>query len=220
MLALCLGAGGYLGLGIGGGEGASDLRAGAASARSLEEWIPRWSDGEQGEEIALFGPSQDWSDYKVEWNADATTGVAWVFRAASPDNYYAVRLDRTGSGQLSLARYAIIGGARTAAAETPLEGTLPRQGTYAVRLEVKGPRFSLFVEGDSVAEWTDDRLYRGGFGIIRPDMGLAGVGDVESNPPGARVRIQRRDILARHRPRKPSGCDVDRETSVASGRRH
>ena len=177
VLAICLGAGGYLGLGIGGGD--STTKAAAVTESSTwQKWIPSWADEQRGEEIALFGPSQGWSDYKVEWEADAKTGMAWVFRAVDPDNYYAVRLNHDG-GKPKLVHYAVIDGARTDVREVPLRSVSASQQRFAVELEVKGSRFTLYVEGYNVADWTDDRLESGGFGIIRSDMSVAGVDDVK-----------------------------------------
>jgi len=180
VLAICLGAAGYIGLGIGSSDGGVRSEAAAmAQATGWDEWIPNWSAGEQGEEIALFGPSQEWSDYKVEWDARERDEVAWVYRAIDPENYFVVRLERTAAGTVQMVRYAMIDGARTAEDRAPLGNASTGQTAYAVELEVKGSRFTLYVEGHNVADWTDDRLEGGGFGVIRPDAGLAGVNDVK-----------------------------------------
>lgn len=184
VIAIGLGAGAYWGIssgqfGSGGGEAAARVAAGAVAGAVAEEWIPNWSSDQQGEEIALFGPSQEWSDYRVQWQARMNQGVAWVFRAADPSNYYVVRLERTPDAGLRLVRYAVIGGAATAKSEESLRAASAANEGYDVQLEVDGAEFTLYLDGHNVARWSDNQLPRGGFGIIRHDMGLAGVNDVK-----------------------------------------
>jgi hypothetical protein len=178
VLALCLGAGGYLGLGIGGG-GNTTTATKRTDGSVLDEWIPDWSETETDGGIALFGPSQEWSDYRVQWNAESDKNLAWVFRAADPSNYYAVQIQRADDGGLLLVRYAVVDGTRLDVVESSL--SLPATGReiLAVELEVVGSRFVLCLEGRNVAEWSDDRLPSGGFGVVRPDAGLAEVDDVK-----------------------------------------
>jgi hypothetical protein len=184
VLALLLGAGGYFGLNIGRDSGSDSARA-AAGSDVLDQWIPNWSEGEAGEDIALFGPSQEWADYRVQWKASEQESLAWIFRATDPDNYYAVELERRPRGSLRLVKYALIRGSRTSVSESSLEIPGPEKLHYAVELEVEGSRFRLYIEGHSVAEWSDDRLERGGFGVVRPGLGFAGVDDVKVTQLGA-----------------------------------
>ena len=44
---------------------------------------------------------------------------------------------------------------------------------------MRGSRFVLYLDSHSIAEWNDDRIPRGGFGVVRPDAGLANVDDVK-----------------------------------------
>jgi hypothetical protein len=178
VLALCLGAGGYLGLGIG-GAGSSTAAVARSGESILDDWIPNWSETANDGGIALFGPSQEWADYRVQWIAEREKSLAWVFRAADPQNYYSVQIQRVASGDLRLVRYAVVGGARSDLVESSL--ALPGTGEtkLEVELEVRGSRFVLYLDGRSVADWSDDRLPNGGFGVVRPDAGLAEVDDVK-----------------------------------------
>ncbi len=143
-----------------------------------EEWIPHWARSAGGEEIALFGPSLGWTDYRVQWRANPDEEVAWVYRAADPRNYYVLRLELTRYGTWKVVRYALIDGRRTEAEERILSKQLPDERRVAVQLEVRGSQFRLYVDGHNVASWQDERLTRGGFGVMRPDAGLAGLGNV------------------------------------------
>ncbi len=192
VLALALGAGGYWGLEHSSTEGGSDNDSATAVQGHREGWIPNWSETGQGEEIALFGPSEQWSDYRVQWVAESADGVAWVFRASNPRNYYAIRLEKAGLGSWRLVRHTIAEGQVAGMSEQPLGGSIPTTGRVAVELEVKGSQFTLFLEGHRVAEWTDDQFDRGGFGVMRPDAGLAGVGDVKITQLGRESAGRRR----------------------------
>ncbi len=186
VLAMLLGAGGYLGLGTSQQEGtASQTAQSPGGSGALDQWIPNWSEGDAGEDITLFGPSQEWSDYRVQWETGEKESFSWIFRAVDIHNYYAVELERRPEGTLRLVKYALIKGARTNVSESSLDLPGPEKARYGVELEVQGARFRLYVEGHSVAEWSDDRLERGGFGVVRPGLGFAGVGDVKVTPLGA-----------------------------------
>jgi len=143
-----------------------------------QNWIPNWARSAGGEEIALFGPSLGWTDYRVQWRANPNEEVAWVYRAADPHNYYVLRLELTRYGTWKVVRYALIDGRRTNPEERILSQQLPEERRVAVQLEVRGSEFRLYVDGHNVASWQDERLKRGGFGVMRPDAGLAGLGNV------------------------------------------
>lgn len=182
VLALCLGAGGYIGLGIGGGAGSEKPATATVDSPSWDQWIPNWSAtreaGQEGE-IALFGPSQEWSDYRVQFTAAGNDELEWVFRASDPRNYYALQITKADSGSLQLVRYAVVAGVRTDEVKAPLKLPSGLSRGVALELEVRGSHFVLFVEGHNVAEWSDERIPVGGFGVVRPDFGLAGVDDVK-----------------------------------------
>lgn len=175
VLALAAGAGGYYWY----SGGRLPVPSTTAQTESTwKEWIPNWARSAGGEEIALFGPSLDWTDYRVQWRANPNEEVAWVYRAVDPQNYYVLRLELTRYGTWKIVRYALIDGRRTPPEERVLSQRLPDERRVAVQLEVRGSDFRLYVDGHNVASWQDERLRRGGFGVIRPDAGLAGIGNV------------------------------------------
>jgi hypothetical protein len=144
------------------------------------EWIPYWSDGRDGDDIALFGPSQEWSDYRIESKVDRYTGIALVFRAADPGNYYALRLEAGRyDNHINLIRYAVVNGESMSRVETPVPTPNTDLDTFGIQLEARGSTFQVFLEGHLVAKWTDSRLSRGGVGVISKKMDLASVSSVK-----------------------------------------
>ncbi len=182
---------------------ASSPRATQAQSQLWEDWIPRWARTAGGEEIALFGPSLGWTDYRVQWRANPDEEVAWVYRAADPRNYYVLRLELTRYGTWKVVRYALIDGRRTQPEERILSQQLPEQRRVAVQLEVRGSEFRLYVDGHNVASWQDERLKRGGFGVMRPDAGLAGLGNVTVTELGGNSVQEGRLWRKLHRERLP-----------------
>jgi hypothetical protein len=49
--------------------------------------------------------------------------------------------------------------------ETPLHVTVPMGGRYKIRFEAMGNRFTTWVQGQRVEQWTDARLSSGGAGL-------------------------------------------------------
>ena len=144
------------------------------------QWIPYWSDGRHGDDIALFGPSQEWSDYRIESKVDRYTGIALVFRAADPGNYYALRLEAGRyDNYINLIRYAVVNGESMSRVETPIPTPNTDLETFGIQLEARGSMFKVFLEGHLVAKWTDSRLSRGGVGVISKKMDLASVSSVK-----------------------------------------
>ena len=129
--------------------------------------------------LPFFGPSQEWSDYRVEWRAGAAARLGWVFRAQDAENYYAIRLNQDPSGAFQFVRYAVIEGSRVEMGTASLQSLGDGDRLPAIELLIEGVQFVFYIDGKRVARWTDDRLPRGGFGVMRPDSGLAGVNEVK-----------------------------------------
>lgn len=137
------------------------------------EWIRHWAEGPDGDVVVLFGPSQEWSDYLVESNMHKSQDVTWAFRAVNADNYYAMKLSAGAPGELNLARYAVIDGQPTGWVEAVVVLPAPVGDSFGVRLEVRGSQFTLSLDGRPAADWADERLPRGGFGVIAKNADLA-----------------------------------------------
>ena len=120
--------------------------------------------------LALYKPSHDMSDYKVEFLTQIERkSVGWVFRAEDEQNYYAMKLAVTEPGPrplVALVRYAVVDGKRESHGETPLQVMMHNNQPYRVSVDVKGNRFLTSIEGQVVDSWSDDRLKSGGVGFF------------------------------------------------------
>jgi hypothetical protein len=120
--------------------------------------------------LALYKPSHDMSDYKVEFLTQIERkSVGWVFRAEDEQNYYAMKLAVTEPGPrplVALVRYAVVDGKRESHGETPLQVMMHNNRPYRVSVDVKGNRFLTSIEGQVVDSWSDDRLKSGGVGLF------------------------------------------------------
>jgi len=120
--------------------------------------------------LALYKPSRDMQDYKVEFLTQIERkSVGWVFRAADEQNYYAMKLAVTEPGPrplVALVRYAVVDGKQESHGEQPLQVMMHNNRPYRVSVDVKGNRFLTSIEGQVVDSWSDDRLKSGGVGLF------------------------------------------------------
>jgi hypothetical protein len=120
--------------------------------------------------LAIYKPSHDMSDYKLEFLTQVERkGVGWVFRAADDQNYYAMKLAVTEPGPrplVALIRYQVIDGKKESRGETPLQVMMHNNQPYRVVVDVKGNQFLTSIEGQVVDSWSDDRLKTGGVGFF------------------------------------------------------
>jgi len=95
--------------------------------------------------------------------------LGWVFRAADPDNYYAMKLVSLSSGlpqKIVLIKYMILKGHETELGRIPIEGQVSNATVFNVRMDIRGPRFNTYVQGQPVDLWTNDQLKSGGVGFL------------------------------------------------------
>ena len=120
--------------------------------------------------LALYKPSHDMTDYKMEFLTQIERkSVGWVFRAADDQNYYAMKLAVTEPGPrplVALVRYQVIDGRKESRGETPVQVMMHNNRPYRVEVDVKGNRFLTSIEGQLVDSWSDDRLKSGGVGFF------------------------------------------------------
>ena len=120
--------------------------------------------------LALYKPSHDMTDYKMEFLTQIERkGVGWVFRAADDQNYYASKLVVTEPGPrplVALVRWQVIDGKKEARGETPVQVMMHNNRPYRVEVDVKGNTFLTSIEGQLVDSWSDDRLKSGGVGFF------------------------------------------------------
>ena len=120
--------------------------------------------------LALYKPSHDMTDYKMEFLTQIERkSVGWVFRASDDQNYYATKLVVTEPGPrplVALVRWQVIDGKKESRGETPVQVMMHNNRPYRVEVDVKGNTFLTSIEGQLVDTWSDDRLKSGGVGIL------------------------------------------------------
>lgn len=151
-----------------------DFRSGLGAWRGEAKWAETWSYDAAGfvqpGKLALWEPSLRLADYRLDFLAQIERGgLSWAFRARDPANYHAARLvvlEAGPFGKAALLRHTVIEGKAGPRERTPLPFALGRTSMQHVRLEVRGPAFSLYVNGQLVGYWTDERLPAGGIGFF------------------------------------------------------
>ncbi len=136
----------------------------------VEDWGGDRSGANAGREITIYRPSLKLSDYRIQFQASIDTkSVGWVFRAADPDNYYAMKLTEVSSGlhpKVALFKYLVLNGVQTQVGRVPIDLTVQADTVFDIRTDVRGPQFSTYVQGRLVDVWTDDQLKAGGVGFL------------------------------------------------------
>jgi len=134
-------------------------------------WVTEWASDStgsaRGRQISLYRPSVSMADYRLEFlGRIERKSLGWVFRAADSKNYYVAKLQaaRPGASQLTITRFAVIRGFEGVHIQRTL--SLDPGGLLKVRLEARGPRFTVYVQNQVVEDWEDDRLKSGGLGFL------------------------------------------------------
>jgi hypothetical protein len=116
--------------------------------------------------LALFKPSLGMSDYEFEFLARIESkAVTCVLRAPNPSNYLKITIRRSTSGEHELRRSVMIGGVEEGVTVVPITGLAAKQSAFTVKARARRNDFSILVEGQTVARWTDGRLLVGGAGF-------------------------------------------------------
>ena len=137
-------------------------------------WVEGWggdpANAHVGREITLYRPSLKLSDYRIEFQGKIETkSLGWVFRAADPENYYAMKLATVSSGltsKVALFKYLVTNGKQTQVGRVPIDLTVRPDTSFSVRVDVRGPQFTTYIQGQQVDTWTDDQLKTGGVGLL------------------------------------------------------
>jgi len=151
-----------------------DFRAGLSRWTGGPDWAKSWSYDSTGfarpGRLALLSSSLPLNDYRLEFKAQIERkAVAWVFRAADRNNYYATKLVASKRGAAPvffIVRYAVIGGKERFKAELPLPVTPSARTLLRVRQEIRGSQFTTYLDGGIVDTWSDSSLARGGVGFF------------------------------------------------------
>ncbi len=132
-------------------------------------WIEDWAPADPLRRVTLLRGSQPFSDYRIELSAQIQKkAIGWMYRGINPKNYYVAKLEKLTSGiepVVALVRYAVIDGKNEGRVETVLPMKVRVDTMYKVRFDAVGPNFTVWVQGQQVAQWRDTRLGSGGLGL-------------------------------------------------------
>ena len=137
-------------------------------------WVEGWAGDPTGahfgRQITIYRPSLKLSDYRIEFKGEIETkSLGWVFRATDPENYYALKLAIVKPGaqpKIALLKYLVAHGHETQVGRVPIDINVNLDTLYSVRVDVRGPKFTTYVQGQQVDTWSDDQLKTGGMGFL------------------------------------------------------
>ena len=131
-------------------------------------WVTDWAGdatgAHRGRQISIYKPSLKLSDYRISFQGRVeNASIGWVFRAFDASNYYVMKLTQTSSG-FKLMKYAVINGQEHEQGSVAVPQ--PSAGWFSIRVDVRGPKFNTFIDGQSIDVWTDEQLKTGGVGFL------------------------------------------------------
>jgi hypothetical protein len=155
-------------------ELSDDFRGGLADWEGAPGWSNAWSYDPAGfvmtGPMALFRPTMEMTDYRIEFLGQIEKkGLGWAFRAADLKNYYAMKLVVAKPGPvptMMVESYAVVNGVEGPRTRTPLPLLVRQDTLYRVRVDVRGSQFTVYVQGQMVTHWSDERLKSGGIGFF------------------------------------------------------
>ena len=137
-------------------------------------WVEGWAEDpiglHAGRQITIYRPSLKLSDYRLEFQGQIDTkSIGWIFRAANPENYYAMKLELVSSElplTVALYKYMVLKGRQVQVGRVPIDVPVKSDTVFSIRVDVRGPKFTTYVQGQGVDVWTDDQLRSGGVGFL------------------------------------------------------
>lgn len=137
-------------------------------------WVENWGTDpvgmHAGREITIYRPSLKLSDYRLQFQASIDTkSIGWVFRAPDPSNYYAMKLMTVSTSlplKVALFKYLVADGRQTQVGRVPIDLPVDADTVFDIRVDVRGPQFTTYIQGQQVDIWTDDQLKIGGAGFL------------------------------------------------------
>ncbi|MGH9659421.1 MAG: hypothetical protein ACRD96_12815, partial [Bryobacteraceae bacterium] len=113
----------------------------------------------------LYRQSKNVADYQFSFSGQIQSkALGWVFRVSDTKNYYAMKLEQIAPGQVAFTRFAVVDGRESSYDQKPLALAVRPDTMFQVKLDVRGPRFSVAVQGQPVHDWIDSRLKEGAVG--------------------------------------------------------
>jgi hypothetical protein len=116
--------------------------------------------------LAFLQQSLPLADYEFEFLVRVAKGsVTFVFRASNASNYHKITLALGQAGRYELQRSIVIGGAEESCDVVSLPDQFRSGTALTVKACARRNDFSVLVEEETVARWTDGRLPTGGIGF-------------------------------------------------------
>lgn len=142
----------------------------AAVSAPAGQWIANFApDSKRQRRVSLLRSSMNLSAYRLDFESSIQMkALGWVYRARDSKNFYVSKIEFQKPGVnpvYALVHYAVIDGVDQPRVETPLTVTVPMGGLYKIHFEAVGTRFTTWVQGTQVDQWTDPRLSSGGAGL-------------------------------------------------------
>jgi hypothetical protein len=134
-------------------------------------WIDDWANAARSRRhISLLSGSAKLSDYRMEFQAQIESkAIGWIFRGLNPRNFYVAKLETITPGlepTVALVHFAVVDGQDENRVVVPLPMKVRVDTNYKVRFDAIGNRFTAWVQGQKIAEWTDSRFGSGGVGFF------------------------------------------------------
>ena len=154
------------------GRGESRPKPSVETSTASANWISNFaSDAKSQRRVSVLRASLGLPAYRLDFESSIQIkGLGWVYRAQDARNYYVSKIDLEKPGQnpeFAIVHYAVIDGVEQPHEQTPLHVGVPLGGHYKIRFEAVDDRFTTWVQGQQVDQWTDGRLKTGGAGLYR-----------------------------------------------------
>jgi hypothetical protein len=168
--AAVLGAGIFFLIGKQGDAGLKSPPHVLADGAAGGQWIANFApDAERQRRVSVLRSSLNRSAYRLDFESSIRIkALGWVYRAQDSKNFYVSKIEFQKPGLnpvYALVHYAVIDGVEQPRMETPLHVSVPMGGLYKIRFEAVGNRFTTWVQGERVEQWTDPQLSSGGAGL-------------------------------------------------------
>ena len=124
------------------------------------------------EGLALHGNTTRLENYRFDFDAKIqANAVGWLVRAPDQTNYYGFKLHQSGAKKepvFSLSRFFMLDGVKTmSAASISVPAHLARSDDFnRISVRVAGKNITTLLNGWGVDYWTDERIPRGGVGLL------------------------------------------------------
>ncbi len=168
--AAVLGGGLFFFLGKSSDAGSKSPAPASATSVPGSQWIANFApDAKRQRRVSLLRSSMNLPAYRLDFESSIQMkALGWVYRARDAKNFYVSKIEFQKPGVnpvYALVHYAVIDGVEQPRVETPLPVSVPMGGLYKIHFEAVGNRFTTWVQGQQVEQWTDPRLSSGGAGL-------------------------------------------------------